>query len=136
MRLPGCRFISARRSGRAWRFAFAIPPAACRRICFGDPNGGGAPAVVSDSFHDALRRGVAAPFFFGDDFVPLGTAHAPTNNAKASQSKVWLSFGHLPYATIQSPTMLMIGTKLNSIHHLLNPVRRSNSPSGIKIART
>ena len=24
---------------------------------------------------------------------------------------------------IQSPTTLMIGTKLNSIHHLLNPIR-------------
>ena len=43
------------------------------------------------------------------------------------EGEVWLSFGHLAYATIQSPTMLMIGTKLNSIHHLLNPIRRSNA---------
>src|SRR5215467_973504 len=37
MRLPGCRFISVRRSGRASRYAFAIALKACpyRRLRFG-----------------------------------------------------------------------------------------------------
>src|SRR5262249_48088879 len=35
MRLPGCRFISVRRSGPASRYAFAIPLKACPRIRFG-----------------------------------------------------------------------------------------------------